>query len=150
MSLVVVDTNVGITANGDADVDLACQLACVERLERTMTSGVVAVDDAGRIFDEYRRHFQLLWCAGSWAHVLQTSIGLGTGDPVRSRDATLPNRHRPLGGARVPACGVRGTSVEGHARLRPTPRLSKHERRAASRTFRSVRRVVTYGLALRL
>ena len=67
MSLVVVDTNVGITANGDADVDLACQLACVERLERTMTSSVVAVDDAGRIFDEYRRHLSF-----SGARVLGT------------------------------------------------------------------------------
>lgn len=57
MSLVVVDTNVGIVANGDADVDLACQLACVDKLEHAMKNGVVAVDDGGRIFEEYRSHF---------------------------------------------------------------------------------------------
>ena len=48
MTPVVVDTNVGIAANGDADVDPACQFACVDRLERAMKKGVVAVDDGGR------------------------------------------------------------------------------------------------------
>ena len=57
MSLIVVDTNVGVAANGRADVDLACQLACVEKLEQAMKFGVVAVDDGGRIFDEYQTHF---------------------------------------------------------------------------------------------
>ena len=57
MSLVVVDTNVGIVANGDADVGPTCELACVDRLEHAMKSGVVAVDDGGRIFEEYRTHF---------------------------------------------------------------------------------------------
>ncbi len=57
MSLVVVDTNVGIAANGDADVDPTCQLACVDRLEHAMKNGVVAVDDRGHIFEEYRTHF---------------------------------------------------------------------------------------------
>ena len=64
MSPVVVDTNVGIAANGDAKVDLACQLACVERLERAMTNGVVAVDDGGRIFDEYGAHFSFSGAPG--------------------------------------------------------------------------------------
>lgn len=57
MSLVVVDTNVGIAANGDGDVDPACQLACVDTLEHAMKNGVVAVDDGGRIFEEYQRYF---------------------------------------------------------------------------------------------
>ena len=57
MSLVVVDTNVGIAANGDADVDPACELACVDKLEHAMRNGVVAVDGGGRIFEEYRTHF---------------------------------------------------------------------------------------------
>ena len=57
MSIVVVDTNVGIVANGNADVDPACQLACVNSLEHAMKGGVVALDDGGRIFEEYRTHF---------------------------------------------------------------------------------------------
>ena len=57
MSLVVVDTNVGIVANGGADVDPACERACVDRLEDTIKNGIVAVDDGGRILDEYCTHF---------------------------------------------------------------------------------------------
>ena len=57
MNLVVVDTNVGIVANGVTDVDLACQLACVDTLERAMKKGVVAVDVGGLIFEEYRSYF---------------------------------------------------------------------------------------------
>ena len=57
MSLVVVDTNVGVVANGNEDVDPACQLACVNSLEYAMKKGVVAVDDAGYIFEEYGKHF---------------------------------------------------------------------------------------------
>lgn len=64
MSLVVVDTNVGIAANGGADVDLKCQLACVDWLERTMTNGVVALDEGGQIFDEYRSHFSFSGAPG--------------------------------------------------------------------------------------
>ena len=64
MSPVVVDTNVGIAANGDANVDLACQLACVERLERAMAKGVVAVDDGGRILDEYGTYFSFSGAPG--------------------------------------------------------------------------------------
>ena len=69
MSPVVVDTNVGVAANGDAKVDPACQLACVERLERAMTNGVVAVDDGGQIFDEYRKLLQLFWLRPVVGHV---------------------------------------------------------------------------------
>ena len=57
MSMVVVDTNVVVVANGDADVDPACEMACVDRLEHAMKNGVVAVDDGGRIFEEYRTRF---------------------------------------------------------------------------------------------
>ena len=64
MSPVVVDTNVGIAANGDAKVDPACQLACAEPLERAMTNGVVAVDDGGRILDEYETYFSFSGAAG--------------------------------------------------------------------------------------
>ena len=56
MSPVVVDTNVGIAANGDEGAGLQCQLACVDRLEHAIENGVVAVDDGGRIFEEYPAH----------------------------------------------------------------------------------------------
>ncbi len=60
MSLVVVDTNVGIAANGDADVDPACQRACVDMLEDAMKNRIVAVDDGGRIFQEYQSRFRFV------------------------------------------------------------------------------------------
>ena len=56
MSLVVVDTNVLIVANGDADVDRECELECVDRLDYTRKNGVVAVDDGSLIFEEYCKH----------------------------------------------------------------------------------------------
>ena len=59
MTLVVVDTNVAILANGgdDAQGDIQCQLSCVERLEVVVERGIVAVDDQDLIFEEYRNHF---------------------------------------------------------------------------------------------
>ena len=57
MSPVVVDTNVGVAANGDANIDTECQLACIEKLEHVMNDGVVALDDDGLIFNEYQAHF---------------------------------------------------------------------------------------------
>lgn len=64
MSAVVIDTNVGIAANGDANVDPACQLACVNRLEHAMKNGVIAVDDGGRVFEEYRAYFTFAGAPG--------------------------------------------------------------------------------------
>ena len=64
MSPVVVDTNVGIAANGDANVDSECQLTCVERLERAVKKRVVAVDDGGRILDEYGTFFSFSGAPG--------------------------------------------------------------------------------------
>ncbi len=64
--VVVVDTNVARTANGDAKhVDLACQKACVEALEHVVGRGIVVVDDTGFILGEYRRG-------------LEGGIGMGT------------------------------------------------------------------------
>ncbi len=59
MTVVVVDTNVAILANGDGDAkdDIQCQLRCVERLEGVVERGIVAVDDKDLIFEEYRNHF---------------------------------------------------------------------------------------------
>lgn len=54
MSAFVVDTNVAIVANTrNTHADLPCQLACIEKLERLVTQGVVVVDETGFILDEY-------------------------------------------------------------------------------------------------
>lgn len=55
----IVDVNVGIAANGEADVCAACELECVETLQAIMDRGRVAIDDGDRIFDEYMRHLRL-------------------------------------------------------------------------------------------
>jgi hypothetical protein len=56
---VVVDTNVGIIANGDESVDPSCELACVRFLRDLVRRGGLALDSGDRIFTEYRRHLQL-------------------------------------------------------------------------------------------
>ena len=54
MSVSVVDTNVILVANGNhADVSPECVIACVERLNELMKSGVLVVDDNFRILSEY-------------------------------------------------------------------------------------------------
>jgi hypothetical protein len=55
----IVDVNVGIAANGEADVCAACELTCIEWLQAIMERGLVAIDDGGRIFDEYMTHLRL-------------------------------------------------------------------------------------------
>ena len=56
MSRYVIDTNVAIVANGAEDVIIDCQLAAVETLTNVVNKGVIVVDAAGEIQDEYRRH----------------------------------------------------------------------------------------------
>ena len=54
MTTYVVDTNVAIAANGrDTHADLRCQRASIDWLEYLAAQGVVAVDEAGEILDEY-------------------------------------------------------------------------------------------------
>jgi len=54
MTLSIVDTNVPIVANGDHDnADEKCRLACIEKLERIVDEGKLAIDDGGLILDEY-------------------------------------------------------------------------------------------------
>ena len=60
MTVFVVDTNVAIAANGrDTHADMPCQLVCIEKLEEVAKHGVVAVDDAGAIIDEYGGRLRL-------------------------------------------------------------------------------------------
>ena len=54
MTTYVVDTNVAIVANGrDTHADMDCQKTCIDWLEYLATQGVVAIDEAGEILDEY-------------------------------------------------------------------------------------------------
>lgn len=54
MSASVVDTNVILVANNaHAGVSPECVIACVERLNELMKSGVLVIDDGFRIFTEY-------------------------------------------------------------------------------------------------
>ncbi len=53
---VVIDTNVGIVSNGKHDkASVDCIAACIRALDGAR-AGVVVIDDAMRIMDEYRRH----------------------------------------------------------------------------------------------
>ncbi len=56
MARYVIDTNVAIVANGAENVTIDCQLAAVETLRNVVNKGVIVVDAAGEIRDEYRRH----------------------------------------------------------------------------------------------
>lgn len=58
MTMIVVDTNVAIVANGGktTNADLRCQLSCTERLEIVVKEEVVALDNAQQILTEYGQH----------------------------------------------------------------------------------------------
>lgn len=56
---VVIDTNVGIAANGKADVSVECELACVQFLREVTRSGHLVLDANGTIFEEYLRYLSL-------------------------------------------------------------------------------------------
>ncbi len=56
-AIVIVDTNVPITANGDAEqASPACQLACITALRTIQAQRRISVDQTGLILQEYRRH----------------------------------------------------------------------------------------------
>ena len=57
MSRFVVDTNVAIVANGDdEEIALHCRFAAIELLMTVLRKGVIYLDSAGEIQDEYRRY----------------------------------------------------------------------------------------------
>lgn len=58
MEAVVVDTNVAIVANRNADTnaDELCQLACVERLETLTKKGTIVIDNDKFILEEYSNY----------------------------------------------------------------------------------------------
>ncbi len=52
----VVDTNVLVAANRRQGEPLACANACAQGLLRIKTAGLLALDEGGRILQEYRRY----------------------------------------------------------------------------------------------
>ena len=65
MTPYVVDTNVAIAANGkETHADLDCQKACVKELLEICRGKKIAVDDAGWIFDEYKRKLNFAGAPG--------------------------------------------------------------------------------------
>ena len=60
MTVFVVDTNVPVVANGGHPAaDARCRLTCVERLKTLATEEIIAIDEGGLIFEEYRRNLNL-------------------------------------------------------------------------------------------
>ena len=65
MPVFVVDTNVAIVANGrNTHADMACQLSCVEEIESVRQYGIVALDEAGEIMEEYGKHLNFYGMPG--------------------------------------------------------------------------------------
>ena len=79
MSALVVDTNVAVVANGNADHidDEACIDACIEALTKILDGTRVVIDDGYRIIDEYIRNLCLSGQPGigdeflQWVHERQ-------------------------------------------------------------------------------
>lgn len=60
MTAFVVDTNVCIVANGDAEhADVSCQQACIRKLLQIKEHGLLVVDSGGHIFSEYNNRLTL-------------------------------------------------------------------------------------------
>jgi hypothetical protein len=65
MPAYVIDTNVGVAANGRdcQQADIACRLACIEKLKECVEilndkkQGYVIVDSGNEIFEEYKSYF---------------------------------------------------------------------------------------------
>lgn len=59
MAAFVVDTNVPIIANGKSHADPACVIACLDVLLDVRSDGMIVLDDAMRILNEYMDHLSL-------------------------------------------------------------------------------------------
>jgi hypothetical protein len=65
MSAYVIDTNVGVVANGrgETQADNACRLACINKLKECVgilndkIQGHVVIDSGNEVFEEYRSNF---------------------------------------------------------------------------------------------
>lgn len=59
MAAFVVDTNVPVVANGRSHADPDCVIACLDVLLEVASHGVIVLDDAMRILNEYLSHLSL-------------------------------------------------------------------------------------------
>lgn len=59
MAAFVIDTNVPIGANGRSHADPACVIACIDALTIVRYRGVIVLDDAMLILQEYLDHLSL-------------------------------------------------------------------------------------------
>ena len=59
MPAFVVDTNVPVVANGKSHADPTCVLACVDALSDVCSRGMIVLDDAMRILNEYMNNLSL-------------------------------------------------------------------------------------------
>ncbi len=70
----VVDTNVGVVANGLGGLSNACQLACVELLRAITRAGHLVLDAGDLVYDEYHTNMSLAGQPGvgdlfmKWVH----------------------------------------------------------------------------------
>lgn len=65
MTPCVVDTNVAVVANGkNTQADLACQLACIRKLEKICHEKTIALDDQDLIFKEYKQSLRFAGAPG--------------------------------------------------------------------------------------
>lgn len=62
---VIVDTNVLIAANGrETHASVCCQIRCIERLIKLLSSEILLLDSLNDIFDEYKRYCDFSGCPG--------------------------------------------------------------------------------------
>ncbi len=58
MKAVVIDTNVGVVANGcSSHADQDCVLACIQAIREAHDAGLVLIDDASCFWSEYKKYF---------------------------------------------------------------------------------------------
>jgi len=73
MPAYVIDTNVGVVANGRncPQADVACRLACIEKLKECVEilnnkkQGYVIIDSGNEIFEEYKSYFNFSGQSGT-------------------------------------------------------------------------------------
>lgn len=105
----VVDTNVPIAANGrQTHADERCQLACVQRLRSLAAGDTVAIDRAGLILNEYKKHLHFSGIPGvgdmffkhvfnnqSQSKYVRRVAVTPTGDPARGFEELPKNTFDP-------------------------------------------------------
>ena len=105
----VVDTNVAIAANGrGTHADERCQLACVQRLRSLAAGDTVAIDRAGLILNEYKKHLHFSGIPGvgdmffkhvfnnqSQSKYVRRVAVTPTGDPARGFEELPKNTFDP-------------------------------------------------------